>query len=497
MAWIWAAAVAAAIPLFLYLLHQWRNLSNKKKKLPPGPKGLPIIGHFHLLSSNPHQDLHLRLARKHGPIMYTRFGSIPTIIVSSPSAAELFLKTHDLIFADRPHHEAAYHLGYEQRNIVFGRYGPYWRNMRKLCTLELLSSLKIAQFEPMRKAELGIFVSALREAAAAREAVDMGVRIASVSADLISLMVFGGRFVEWELDGARFKEVMTEAVAEGAAFNLGDYFPSLRWMDLQGSARRLKKLSVIFDAFLERIIDDHGRKEERSLDFVDTIMAIHDSGDAGFEFDRRHVKAVLLDMLIAGIDTSSAAVEWTLSELIRHPTEMKKLQKDLEEIVGPNQMVDESHLSNLKYLDCVIKESMRLHPVGPLLVHQAMEDCEVDGFHIPSKARVLVNVWAIGRDPDAWIDPERFAPQRFLGSNVDLRGRDFQLIPFGSGRRGCPGLQLGLTVVQLMVAQLVHCFDWELPDGMVAAELDMSEKFALVTSKAKHLTAIPIYRLSV
>ncbi|KAL1536681.1 cytochrome P450 71AU50-like [Salvia divinorum] len=428
--------------------------------------------------------------------MYTRFGSIPTIIVSSPSAAELFLKTYDLTFADRPHHEAAYHLGYEQRNIVFARYGPYWRNMRKLCALELLSGIKIAQFEATRKAEIGNMIGSLKEAAAARETVDMGVRVAAVSADMISLMVFGGKFAEWELDGERFKEVMTEAVAEGAAFNLGDYFPKLRWMDLQGSARRLKKLSGIFDRFLERIIDDHVGKKERSNDFVDTIMAILDSGEAGFEFDRRHVKAVLLDMLIAGIDTSAAAVEWTLTELIRHPAEMKRLQKNLQQIVGQNQMIDEHHLSNLEYLDCVIKESMRIHPVGPLLIHQATEECVVDGYHIPNKARVLVNVWAIGRDPDTWSDPERFAPDRFLGSNVDLRGQDFQLIPFGSGRRGCPGLQLGLTVVRSMVAQLVHCFDWELPNGMVPAEIDMSEKFGLVTSKAEHLMAKPVYRLS-
>lgn len=202
-------------------------------------------------------------------------------------------------------------------------------------------------------------------------------------------------------------------------------------------------------------------------------------------------------MLLAGIDTSAAAVEWAMSDLIKHPTEMRKLQKELEEIVGINQMVEESHLPSLKYLDCIIKESMRLHPVGPLLIHEAMEDCEVEGFHIPNKARVLVNVWAIGRDPNAWVDEERFIPERFLSSDVDLRGRDFQLIPFGSGRRGCPGLQLGLTMVRLMVAQLVHCFDWELPHGIVPADLDMSENFGLVTSRAKHLQVIPSYRLCV
>ncbi|KAL6576024.1 hypothetical protein OROHE_000495 [Orobanche hederae] len=203
------------------------------------------------------------------------------------------------------------------------------------------------------------------------------------------------------------------------------------------------------------------------------------------------------DMLLAGMDTSAAAVEWALSEVIRHPPVMKKLQKELQENVGMNQMVEESHLSSLKYLNCVVKESMRVHPVGPLLIHESMENCEVDGFHIPKRSRVLINVWAIARDPDAWKNPETFSPDRFLGSNVDVRGRDFQLIPFGTGRRGCPGLQLGLTMVQLIVAQLVHCFDWELPDGMLVSELDMSENFGLVTARDKHLMAIPMYRLHV
>ncbi|KAL0333132.1 UNVERIFIED_CONTAM: cytochrome [Sesamum calycinum] len=493
MAWIWTIVVPVIV--FFYLLQQFVNLG-KKKKLPPGPTGLPIVGHFHLLGKNPHQDLH-RLARKHGPIMYMRFGTVPTIIVSSPAAAELFLKKHDLVFANRPHHEASSYLGYEQRNLIFGRYGPYWRNMRKVVTLELFSNLKISQFQPMRKAEIDILVDTLKSAAEIGETVDMSVRIASVSADMTCLMVFGRKYADKDLNEEGLKEVMKEIMEEAAAFNLGDYFPYLRGLDLQGSARRLKKLSKIFDRFVERIIDDHvqNKKEKQSSpDFVDTMMGIMESGEAGFDFDRRHVKAVLMDMLLAGMDTSAAS-GMGIVRIIRHPAVKKKLQKELEEVVGLDQMVNNSHLSSLKYLDYVVRESMRLHPVVPLLIHEGMEDCEVDRFHIQKKSRVLVNVWAIGRDPNAWTDPETFSPERFLGSNVDVRGRDFQLIPFGTGRRGCPGLQLGLTIVQLMVAQLVHCFNWELPHGMQPGELDMSENFGLVTARAKHLMAIPKYRL--
>lgn len=229
---------------------------------------------------------------------------------------------------------------------------------------------------------------------------------------------------------------------------------------------------------------------------VDTLMEIMQSGEAEFEFDRRHVKAILLDLLVASMDTSSTTIEWILSELFRHPSVIKKLKNELEHVVGQKRMVEETDLESLDYLDMVIKEGLRLHPVAPLLLpHESIECCTVDGFHIPKGSRVLVNVWAIGRDPDVWHEPVKFIPERFIESNIDLRGRDFQLLPFGSGRRSCPGLQLGLTIVRLVVAQLVHCFDWELPNGMMPKDINMVEKFGLVTARAVPLMAIPTYRL--
>lgn len=202
-------------------------------------------------------------------------------------------------------------------------------------------------------------------------------------------------------------------------------------------------------------------------------------------------------MLGAAIDTSATAVEWALSELIRHPTVMEKVQEELEHVVGLDRMVEESDLNKLHYLYKVIKESFRLHPVAPFLIpHESREDCMIDGFYIPKKSRLIVNTYAIGRDSNAWKDPEKFSPERFDDNNIDLLGRDFELLPFGSGRRSCPGMQLGLTLVQLILAQLVHCFDWELPNGMLPSELDMTEVFSLVTPRAKHLLVIPTYRLN-
>ncbi|XP_075483269.1 cytochrome P450 71AU50-like [Primulina tabacum] len=495
MDWIWTAIPAI---LFLYLLRLILTIG-KKKRLPPGPIGIPILGHFHLLGKNPHHDLN-QLARKYGPIMYLRFGYVPNIVISSPAGAKLILKTHDLIFASRPHHEASQYIGYGQTNLSFGQYGPYWRNMRKLCTLELMNNHKINQFRDMRKAEIGLLVSSLKQAAESLQTVDISARVSGLSADMICLMVFGRKHAEKDLNEKGFKAVVTEALQLGAKFNLGDYFPYLGAIDLQGLTRQMKDLSKIFDWFLEKIINEHVEKKKKenkeTVDFVDTMLRIMESGEAEFEFDRRHFKAVLLDLFVAGMDTSATTVECAISELMRHPQVMKKLQQELESISGLDHMIEESHIDNFQYLDMVIKETLRLHPVIPLLLpHESMEDYMIDGFHIPRKSRVIVNVWAIGRDPNVWPDPEKFTPERFAETDVDIRGRDFRLLPFGSGRRSCPGMQLGLTAVRLMLSQLVHCFDWELPNGTVASDLDMSEHFGLVTSRKEHLLAVPIYRL--
>ncbi|KAG8383465.1 hypothetical protein BUALT_Bualt04G0016000 [Buddleja alternifolia] len=294
MAWIWIALVSTIV--VLYLLQQLLNL-NKNKNLPPGPIALPILGHIHLFGKNPHKRLH-HLAQKHGPIMYMRFGFMPVIVVSSPAAAELVLKTHDLVFASRPHSQASKHLGYNQKNILFAPYGPYWRNIRKLCTLELLSQLKIKQFQPMRRAELGLLVNSLKQAAELRNTVDISERVLAASRDMTCLMVFGRKFSDRDLDEKGFKAVIDEIMQLAFVPNLGDYIPFMGVLDLQGLNRRMKGLSKTFDDFLESIIDDHvqSNQEKETQDFVDILMTIMMSVEVGFEFDRRHVKAVLLTL---------------------------------------------------------------------------------------------------------------------------------------------------------------------------------------------------------
>nr|XP_007159749.1 hypothetical protein PHAVU_002G263800g [Phaseolus vulgaris]ESW31743.1 hypothetical protein PHAVU_002G263800g [Phaseolus vulgaris] len=473
--------------ILLSLAYLWlRRRNSKGKKLPPGPRGLPILGSLHKLGANPHRDLH-QLALKYGPVMYLRLGFVPTVVVSSPQAAELFLKTHDLVFASRPPHEAAKYISWDQRNLSFAEYGSYWRNMRKMCTLELLSQSKINSFRSMRTEELDLLVKVLREAADVGAAVDLSAKVSTVSADMACRMVLGKKYMDRDLDEKGFKAVMQEGMHLSATPNMGDYIPYIAALDLQGLNKRMKVVGKIFDDFFEKIIDEHmqsEKEENKTKDFVDVMLGFVGTEESEYRIERPNIKAIMLDMLAGSMDTSATAIEWTLSELLKNPRVMKKLQVELENVVGMEKKVEESDLEKLEYLDMVIKESLRLHPVAPLLIpHQSTEDCMVDSE-------------CIMRDPDAWIEAEKFWPERFEGSNIDVRGREFELIPFGSGRRGCPGIQLGLTVIRHTVAQLVHCFDWKLPNDMMPAELDMADEFGLTMPRANHLLAIPSYRLS-
>nr|GMC91321.1 cytochrome P450 CYP736A12-like [Ipomoea batatas]GME09954.1 cytochrome P450 CYP736A12-like [Ipomoea batatas] len=495
--WIWTAfAVLAAISICNSFL------KTRKKRLPPGPRRLPILGHLHLVGKTPHQDLQ-KLAKIHGPIMHLRLGFVDNIIVSSPQAAELFLKTHDLNFASRPPSEAAKYMGYGQKDMVFGEYGPFWRNMRKLCTLELLSNAKINSFQSMRREELCLLIESFKQAAMKGEAVDLSAKVSSMGADMSCRMVFGRKYEDKDIGEKGFKAVIQESVHLTGLPNLGDYFPYLGKLDIQGLTKRMKAVAKLFDQFFERIIDEHelaqkGGNTQTTKDFVDIMLEIRRSGEALFEFTREHVKSMMVDLLVTSMDTSSTAIDWTMSELLRHPEIMKKVKKEIEGQVGLDRMVEEEDLEHFEYLDLVIKESLRLHPVVPLLIpHAAIEDCVVDGFHIPKKSRIIVNAWAIGRDPNVWTDPEKFLPERFKGSKVDYRGKHFEYLPFGSGRRSCPGMQLGITTVRLVVAQLIHCFDWNLPNETLPEDLDMTEHFGVVISRAKNLMAIPKYQLRV
>jgi len=231
---------------------------------------------------------------------------------------------------------------------------------------------------------------------------------------------------------------------------------------------------------------------------VDVLLAVSENTTPEVNLGRESIKALLMDMLHAGTDTTSTALEWAMTELLKRPLLMKNAQEELENVVGLNRKVRESDLPHLPYLHAVVKETLRLYPPAPLMVpHESLHSCSLSGYEIPGRTRVIINAWAIGRDPTSWEDAEEFKPERFMGRSVDVKGQDFQLIPFGSGRRGCPGIQLAMVAVEFVLGQLLHCFDWRLPEGIQGPDLDMNEKFGISTRRAVSLLAVPTPRLPV
>eukprot|EP01018_Ginkgo_biloba_P040803 Gb_00367 [translate_table: standard] len=496
-----SVVIGLAVLLVAWIFFKSRHgSSDQKLKLPPGPRPLPIIGNLHMLGKLPHRKLR-ELSKKYGPIMFLRLGSVPTVVASTPEMAKEFLKTHDLNFASRPATCAGKYVTYNSTDVGFAPYGPYWRKMRKVCMLELLSAKRIESMKFIREEEIAVMRERIMKQCGVNGSnpVNVSKVVSTYATDIICRMAFGRKYSEETLTDSRgFKIMIQEVFYVGGEVNIGDFIPYLEWMDLQGLRRRQKHIHKVFDDFFEKIIQEHVENKSRDhRDFVDVMLQLSEDNTMDIEITRDNIKAVILDMLSAGTDTSSATLEWAMSELLLNPSMMKKAQDELQSVVGLNRMVEESDLPQLEYLQVVVKETLRLHPPGPLLIpHEAREDCVVAGYNIPKKARIIVNVFAVGTDPNSWEDADMFKPERFIGSPIDIKGQDFEVIPFGSGRRGCPGQPLGTTVVEYALATLLHCFDWRLPDGMKAEDLSMAEEFGLSTPRTVHLLAVPTPRLS-
>ncbi|KAK2376447.1 cytochrome P450 CYP736A12 [Trifolium repens] len=485
--------------LFKLFLHPKQNTINQRK--PPGPPTLPIIGNLHLLGTLPHRTLH-SLSKKYGPIMSLQFGQVPAVIISSSKAAESFFKTHDIVFSSRPKTQATELIANGSKGVGFSEYGPHWRSVRKLCTVNLLSASKVEMFGPSRKQELDVLVKSLEKAALVGEVVNLSEVVWNLIEDIVYKMILGGTKHE-QFD---VKKLAKEGIALIGAFNLVDCVPWLGAFDLQGLTRACKKVSKSLDEVLEVIITEHEQATNvctnRQEDFVDILLSImHQSidhkNDQNLVIDRTNVKAILLDMIAAAIGTSPNLIEWILSELLRHPRVMKILQEEIQNEVGNKRMVKEEDLKKFNYLDMVIDETLRLYPSPLSVPRECRESITIDGYFIKEKTRVIVNAWAIGRDPNVWSEnAEEFYPERFIDKKMNYEGQEFDSIPFGSGRRRCPGIKLSLITMKLVIAQLVHCFNWELPYNISPSNLNMEEKFELAMARAQNLYAIPSYRLA-
>ncbi|RHN51236.1 putative cytochrome P450 [Medicago truncatula] len=487
--------------MFMIIALKIRNHYKKYdfgKNIPPGPWKLPILGNIlHLVATNPPRRLR-DLAKKYGPLMHLQLGEIFFIVISSPEVAKEVLKTHDIIFASRPHLLATDIASYNSMDIAFSPYGDYWRQLRKICAIELLSTRRVKSLWPVRQKE----INSLLKKIASNEGSEFNLteEVMSTMYTFTSKAAFGKKYLEQE----EFISVVKQLIKLAGGFYIGDLFPSAQWIqNISGLKPKLEKLSQQVDRILGHIITDHkekiSRRENEGLpeaeeDLIDCLLKFVESGsDMDFELTIDNVKAIILDVFSAGSETAATTVNWAMAEMIKDPRILKKAQAEVRNGFDRRGMVDEATIAEFKYLKSIIKESLRLHPSVPLLLpRESREACEINGYRIPVKSRVLINAWAMGRDPKYWNDPDKFYPERFIDSSIDFSGTNFEFIPFGAGRRICPGMNYGLANVEQVLALLLYHFDWKLPNGMKNEELELGEEFGVTMARKGDLYLIPI-----
>ncbi|CAN4099799.1 unnamed protein product [Withania somnifera] len=472
------------------------NFSKSSRKLPPGPTGLPIIGSLLELGSRPNRSL-AELAKTHGPLMTLKLGSIATVIASSAETAKEILQKHDKTFSARTVPDAVASQPNPEATLGWVPPDNRWRNRRRICNTQIFSNQRLDSLRELRHHKAELLVNYIRKQCMSGSAVNIGRVAFATTLNLVSRTIFSIDMVDPEFEKAQeFKDLVWRIMEYAGKPNLSDYFPVLKCLDLQGVRRRIRpaylRLHEIFEQQIEKRVQERGAGMKNKGDFLDVLLDQCEDERSGSGFDRNTIKSLFVDLFIAGSDTSAITTEWAMAELLRKPEELNKVRLEIIEQTGTERPVKESDIDKLPYLEAVVKETMRLHPAAPLLLpRKALNDTEVFGYTVPKDSQVFVNAWAIGRDSNSWVNPLEFLPERFIESTVDYKGTNFEFIPFGAGRRICPGMPLGIRMVNLMLASIIQSFNWKLPKGMAPENLDMEEQFGITLRKAIPLVAVP------
>ncbi|KAK7364308.1 hypothetical protein VNO80_12864 [Phaseolus coccineus] len=478
------------------------NSAMTNKTSPPSPPKLPIIGNLHLLGALTHRNLH-SFAQTYGPLMLLHFGKVPVLVVSTAEGAREVMKTHDLVFCSRPHRKMFDIFAYDSKDVAAAPYGNYWRQIRSISVLHLLSAKKVQSFAAVREEEISIMMDKIKKCCSSLMPVNLTDLLTTLTNDIVCRATLGMRYSEE--GGIKLREPLNEMTELFGASVIGDYIPWLDWLGnvngMYGKAKRVaKELDELFDEIIDehasrRVHDVHGDDDEEHNDFVDILLRIQETNVLGFDIDKTIIKALMQDIFAAGIESNTTILGWIMTELLRDPIVMQKLQGEIRNVVSGRTRITEEDLTSMHYLKAVIKESFRLHPPAPLLLpRESMEDAKVMGYDIARGTQVIINAWAIARDPSFWDKPEQFEPERFLNSSIDVKGHDFEVLPFGAGRRGCPGIMFAMNVIELVLANLLHKFNWEVPSGAEGQQtLNMAESNGLTSHRKFPLIAIASY----
>ncbi|GAY69067.1 hypothetical protein WN943_009418 [Citrus x changshan-huyou] len=492
------------LPIFLLFLLQ-KHRKNTSTKLPPGPPGLPLIGNLHQLDATNLAFCFWKLSKQYGPIFSLRLGFRPTIVISSAKLAKEAFKTHDLQFSSRPVLSGTQKLSYNFLGLTLTPHYNSWREMRKKFVTHMLSANRTEQFRQVQTDEIFRMIEKISKLSAAPAAAaddyvssEAPINLSEIAMTLIRNIIFrvgfGKRFEdEGTAAVSRLHSVFAETQAMVGRLFFKDCLPFVGcWLDsLTGWNRRLRNNFSDCDKVYQQLIEDHldpkRPKVAEQEDLIDVLLAEMKTADDHQTFDS--IKSTIMEN-IAATDTIKVTLEWAMTNLMKNREAMKKVQKEVRYVVKDKGFVDEDDLQRLEYLKAVVKETMRFQPAGQFLLRETTEKCVIDGYHIPAKTTVFVNVLAIGRDGQVWDKPDEFIPERFVGSNIDMGGQNFEFIPFGAGRRICAGSPIAMPIVELALANLLYKFDWKMPHGMKIDDLDFEATPGLTQHKKKPLKLV-------
>nr|ALO20341.1 cytochrome P450 [Cynodon dactylon] len=490
----------------LFLLHYLvsrRNGTGKGSKakgaLPPSPPSVPFLGHLHLVKTPFHAAL-ARLADCHGPVFSLRMGARPAVVVSSPEHAKECFTEHDVAFANRPRFPSQQLASFNGAALGSASYGPYWRNLRRVATVHLLSAHRVACMTGTIAAEVRAMVRRMNRAAqvasggAAR--IELKRRLFEVSLSVLMETIARTKTSRTEADddtdmspeAREFKQIVDELLPHLGTANLWDYMPVLRWFDVFGVRKKIVSAVRRRDAFLRHLVDaertrlDDGNDAGEKKSIIAMLLTLQKSEPD--VYSDTMIMALCGNLFGAGTETTSTTTEWAMSLLLNHPEKLRKAQAEIDAVVGTSRLLTADDMPRLTYLRCIIDETMRLYPAAPLLLpHESSTHCKVGGYDVPAGTMLLVNVYAIHRDPAVWDGPTEFVPERFEDGKAEGR----LLMPFGMGRRKCPGETLALRTIGLVLGTLIQCFDWDRVDGL---EVDMTESGGLTIPRAVPLEAM-------
>ncbi|KAL1318076.1 cytochrome P450 82A3 [Arachis hypogaea] len=508
-----AIGILSLTILLCFLLFHCSKVCPMKE--PPLVAGaLPILGHLLLFHGS--QPLHITLgamADKYGPLFTIKLGSTKIVVLSNSEMAKECFTKNDKAASSRPKLIAIENLSYNQAMFGFASYDLYWREMRKIVTSELLSNrrmellrdVRVSEVQASTKELLGVWSTKKDESGYVL--VDIKQWFAELTFNMVLRMIAGKRFFgvmksESEEKAQRCVKCVKDLLRLFGVITVGDAIPSLRWLDIGGHEKAMKEIAKELDKILTEWLDEHlqmmdlGKKDANEQDFIDVLLSVvSDAKIDTFDADTI-IKATILNMIIGATETTSITMTWAMCLLLKNPHTLENAKEELEKEIGKERCVSESDTNKLIYLQAIIKETLRLYPPAPLTAtHEFSENCTLGGYHIEKGTQLIANLWKINNDPCVWSNHLDFTPEKFLTTHkdVDVKGHHFELLPFGSGRRVCPGISFGLQMIHFILANFLHSFEISNPYN---EPVDMSGTIGLVHAKATPLKIMVKPRLS-